>query len=105
MTGKGEGERGRVGSLLGTSLLVQVQPRARTTEITGWYGEAVKIRVAAPPVNGAANDELVRFLAQRLGVARSRVRLAAGAAGRRKRIEVLGLGADEVRARLGIGPV
>jgi uncharacterized protein (TIGR00251 family) len=51
----------------------------------------VKIRLAAPPVNGAANDELVRFLAERLAVPRSAVAIAAGHAGRRKTVKVTGM--------------
>ena len=54
-------------------LAVHVQPRAPRTEVVGRYGDALKIRVHAPPVDGAANAELVRFLAERLGVPRSAV--------------------------------
>jgi uncharacterized protein (TIGR00251 family) len=46
----------------GTVLTIHVQPKAKTTEVVGWHGDAAKIRVAAPPVEGAANDALVRFL-------------------------------------------
>ena len=79
---------------------VHVQPRARRTEVAGMHGDAVKVRLAAPPVDGAANEELVRFVAERLGVPRSAVRIAAGAASRRKVVEVDGMGADAVRAAL-----
>jgi len=48
-------------------LTLHVQPRARRTEVAGLHGAALKIRLAAPPENGAANDELVRFLAEQLG--------------------------------------
>jgi uncharacterized protein len=85
-----------------TSLVVHVQPRASRTEIVGRHGDAIKIRVAAPPVDGAANDELVRFLAERLGVRRAQVRVAAGASGRDKRIEIDGLDGVELQERLGI---
>jgi uncharacterized protein len=60
---------------------------------------ALRVRVAAPPVEGAANQALVRVLAAELGVARRSVRLVAGAAGRRKLVVVEGLEADEVVAR------
>jgi uncharacterized protein YggU (UPF0235/DUF167 family) len=60
----------------------------------------VKIRLAAPPVDGAANEELVRFVAERVGVARAAVRVAAGAASRRKVVEVEGVSTEEVRRAL-----
>ena len=83
-------------------LVVHVQPRARRTEVAGLHGDAVKLRLAAPPVDGAANEELVRFVAERLGVARSAVRVAAGATSRRKTVEVDGMdGARARRALLG----
>lgn len=79
---------------------VHVQPRARRTETVGMHGDAVKVRLAAPPVDGAANVELVRFVAERLGVPRAAVRIAAGAASRRKVVEVDGVDADAVRSAL-----
>lgn len=72
-------------------LWIHVQPRASRTEVAGRHGDAVRIRVKAPPHNGAANDELVRFLAARLGVPRRAVRIVTGAASRRKRVEVCGV--------------
>ncbi len=95
MTGKGSPEPQ-------ASILVHVQPRAARTEIVGWHGDAIKIRVAAPPVEGAANDELLRFLAERLDVPLTQVRLAAGATGRRKRVAVAGLDSASVLGRLGV---
>jgi len=79
---------------------VHVQPRAKRTEVTGLHGAAVKIRLAAPPVDGAANDALRRFLAERLCVPRAAVRVVAGLASRDKLIEVDGLDADEARRNL-----
>ena len=64
------------------------------------HGDAVKVRLAAPPVDGAANEELIRFVAERLGVPRSAVRIAAGATSRRKVVEVDGALAGTVRAAL-----
>lgn len=75
-------------------LTLHVQARAKRTEIAGRHGDAIKVRLAAPPVGGAANEELVRFLADRLGVPRQAVRIAAGASGRRKTVVVDGLTAD-----------
>jgi uncharacterized protein len=79
----------------GIRIRVQVQPRAGNDEVVGVHGEAVKIRVAAPPVDGAANEALVRFLAEQLGVPRRAVRIASGGSGRRKVVEVEGVGAEE----------
>lgn len=58
------------------------------------------MRLTAPPVNGAANEALVRFLAERLGVARGAVRVVGGATGRSKVVAVEGIGVAEARARL-----
>ena len=100
MTGSGKPTAGTVSSPA-ASLLVHVQPRARQTEIVGWHGDAIKIRVAAPPVDGAANAELLRFLARRLAVPATHVRLAAGGTGRRKRLEITGLDTATALRRLG----
>ncbi len=81
-------------------IVVHVQPRARRTEVAGLHGDAVKVRLAAPPVDGAANEELVRFVAEVLGVPRSAVRVAAGAASRRKTLEVEGVDGARARGRL-----
>ncbi len=72
-------------------LVFHVVPRAATTAVAGRYGDAIKIRVAAPPVDGAANEELIRFLAARLGIPRSRIAITAGAAGRRKIVAIRGM--------------
>ena len=79
-----------------------IQPRAARSEVVGRHGGAIRIRVAAPPVDGAANEELVRFLAERLDVPRSTVRVKSGASGRRKTVEISGLTAVEVEKRLGL---
>ena len=60
---------------------------------------ALKVRVAAPPVEGAANQAMLRFLAEELGVSRRSVRLVAGAAGRQKLVVVEGVSADELTER------
>jgi uncharacterized protein (TIGR00251 family) len=73
------------------SIIVHVVPRASATEVVGRHGDAIRIRLAAPPVDGAANAELVRFLAERLGVPRSAVSIARGMGGRRKTVAVTGL--------------
>jgi uncharacterized protein (TIGR00251 family) len=79
---------------------VRAQPRASRTEIAGVYGDAVKIRLAAPPVEGAANAELIAFLAKKLGVPKSAVRVVKGERGRDKVVEVNEISAQNVGARL-----
>lgn len=69
------------------------------------HGEALKVRVAAPPVDGAANAELLRFLADLLGVSRARVQIVSGATARRKSVLLSGVTVEEVRRRLGLGPL
>ncbi len=83
------------------TLVVHVAPRARATGVAGRHGDAIRIRIAAPPVDGAANAELVRFLAERLGVPRGAVAIVGGAGARRKTVEIAGLATEAaVRALL-----
>lgn len=79
-----------------------MQPRASRTELAGRHGDALKLRVAAPPVEGAANEAVIRFLAERLEVPRAAVRLEAGAAGRSKVVAVAGITVEAARPRLGL---
>lgn len=82
-------------------LTLHIQPRASRTAVVGPHGDALKIRLAAPPVDGAANEALINFLAEQLGVARAAITLAAGSTGRRKVVVVTGIGSERVRTRLG----
>lgn len=84
-----------------TRLRIRVSPGARTTEFVGRQGEAWKVRVAAPPERGRANDALLKLLAERLGVPRTELELVAGGSGRDKIVELRGLAADEADRRLG----
>jgi uncharacterized protein len=79
-------------------LEVKVVPGASQTEVAGWEGERVRIRIAAPPEKGKANKELVHFLSKRLGVSRTKIAVISGATSRIKRVEIEGL--EEVRSRL-----
>lgn len=79
---------------------VRVQPRASRTEVVGEHGDAIRIRIAAPPVDGAANRELLSFLARQVGVAQSAVRLAGGGSGRTKIVEIDDVDAADVRRAL-----
>lgn len=84
----------------GTLLRVRVSPRAKASQVEGPYGDELKIRLKAPPVDGKANDELVRFLAAQLGCAKSQVRLTGGMTSRSKSLEISSLGPEQVAARL-----
>ncbi|HUI80587.1 MAG TPA: DUF167 domain-containing protein [Bryobacteraceae bacterium] len=79
---------------------VKVHPRARRTAIHGRLGDAYKLDLAAPPVDGKANEECVRFFAELAGVPRSRVRIVTGATGRVKVVEVEGITQEEIERRL-----
>lgn len=72
----------------GVILTVHVQPGAKKTEIAGVHGEALKIRLAAPPVEGRANEALIEFLARRLRVKKSQIKLLAGETSRTKRVRI-----------------
>ena len=84
----------------GVILAVRVIPRARKTEIAGTRDGALLVRLAAPPVEGAANDALIDFLATRLGAPRRAVRIVSGERGRQKRVAIAGMKADQVLALL-----
>jgi uncharacterized protein (TIGR00251 family) len=86
----------------GICLAVKLQPRASKNEIGPSQGNEIKIRVTAPPVEGAANEALIRFLAETLGCARSAVRIVRGQSSRHKTVAVAGVSAAEARARLEI---
>jgi len=75
---------------------VRVQPRASKNEVVGVYGTALKIRLQAPPVDGAANAALVSFLAGLLGVSRRSVRIISGESSRDKLVEISGVSAHLV---------
>lgn len=82
------------------TVALHIVPRARASAVAGPHGDAVKIRIAAPPADGAANAELVRFLAARLKVAAARVTIVGGAGGRRKTVKIEGMKADEIQRAL-----
>lgn len=87
---------------IGTALRipVYVRPRASRSEVIGEYDNALKVRLAAAPVDGKANRELVKLLAKSFGVSRSAVRIESGETSRRKLIRIDGVDADAVRAVL-----
>lgn len=85
----------------GCVLGLHIQPGAGKAAIVGAHGEALKIRIDAPPVDGKANAALIAFLADKLGIARSALTLLSGDTARRKRVLVSGLSATEIASRLG----
>jgi uncharacterized protein (TIGR00251 family) len=84
----------------GVVLSLHIQPGATRTEIVGLHGEALKIRLHAPPIEGRANAALIEYLARMLAVPRGRLSLVSGEAARAKRVCVEGLQATEIAARL-----
>jgi uncharacterized protein len=84
----------------GATFQVKVQPRARKNAITGEIGEALKVALTAPPIEGRANEACISFLAELLNVARSSITIAAGETSRNKLIRISGLSAAQVEAKL-----
>ena len=85
----------------GATFAVKVHPRAKKNAITGEVGDALKLALTAPPVDGKANEACIDFFAELLKVPRSSVTIAAGLNNRNKVIRVAGLTAQQVRDRLG----
>jgi uncharacterized protein (TIGR00251 family) len=85
----------------GITLTVHVQPGARHNEVAGVHGEALKIRLAAPAIDGRANAALLEFVAKRLGVPRSALQIRSGQTSRRKLLVVLEPPTDAVQRLLG----
>jgi uncharacterized protein (TIGR00251 family) len=83
-------------------LTVRVIPRASRSEVVGEFDGALKVKVCAPPVDGAANAEIQKLIAKRLRVSRSAVQIVSGESSRTKRLRVSGVTADQVLAALGI---
>jgi hypothetical protein len=79
-----------------TTVPFYVQPRASKTEVVGRHGDGIKVRVKAPPVDGAANEELIRFLAKRFKVPRKAVKLVSGSSSRHKQIAIEGMTPAEI---------
>jgi uncharacterized protein (TIGR00251 family) len=84
----------------GATFSIKIHPRARKNAITGVLGDALKLSLTAPPVEGRANDACVEFLANLLNLPRSSVTIASGQNSRKKVIRILGVSADELRERL-----
>ncbi len=84
----------------GTRIRLRIQPKARGNALVGLYGSSLKIRIQAPPVDGQANQALLTFLAELLGVKKSEVLLQSGTSSRDKAVLIRGIPAAEVARRL-----
>jgi uncharacterized protein (TIGR00251 family) len=87
--------------MLETKLRVHVTPRGSRNQIVGWKDGVLCVKITAPPVEGAANAAVVKFIADSLGVAKSRVRRVSGETSREKSLAIEGLGDEDVRGKLG----
>ncbi len=85
----------------GVRVRVHVQPRASRSELAGAHGDALKVRLAAPPVDGAANDALTELLARQFGIPRRAVRIVSGHGSRTKVVELDGVEIAAVRRAAG----
>lgn len=89
----------------GTLIRLRVQPRASVDRLDGVREGYVRLRLTAPPVDGAANAACIAFLAATLGIKRTQVRLQAGAKSREKLVHITGLTPAQVTAALGLTPL
>jgi uncharacterized protein (TIGR00251 family) len=86
-----------------TILSLNIQPRAKRTEVVGRHDNTIKIRLRAPPVDGAANRELISFISSRLGISRSAIAIVSGRTSRRKRVSIQGVSEPQALHALGLG--
>ncbi len=86
----------------GAVFRIRVVPRASRSEVAGIQGDALKLRITAPPVEGKANEECIRLLAETLGVKKGQVTIIAGHTSRTKTVAVEGVTAKELAARIAI---
>ena len=84
----------------GVTFAIKVHPRGKTNAITGEVGEALKVSLTAPPIEGRANEACIEFFAKLLRVPRSSVTIASGLSSRNKVIRVAGVTSDSIRERL-----
>lgn len=84
----------------GTLIDIFVQPRASKSEVVGVHDDTLRLRIAAPPVDGAANNAVIELLSKRLKVRKSDIQIVSGATGRRKRVLVRGVAIDAIRDAL-----
>ena len=82
-------------------LKLHVTPRGSRNEISGWRGDTLCVKITAPPVEGAANAAIVKFVADSLGLRKSQVELVSGDKSREKTLRITGLSDSDIHARLG----
>jgi len=86
----------------GAQFALRVQPRSSRTAIAGLLGDAIKLAITAPPVDGKANQAVVEYLAKLFSVPKSSITILSGETGRNKLIAIRGLSAEQVRKALGV---
>lgn len=84
-----------------STLRLHVTPRGSKNQIIGWREGVLCVKLTAPPVEGAANTAVVKFIADALGVRKSQVELVSGEKSREKTLRITGLAEDDIRSRLG----
>jgi len=84
----------------GLTLSVHVQPRASANQLAGLQGDALKIKLTSPPVEGAANKALIEFMAQLLGLAKSRIQVLKGGHSRQKLLRIEGISVEQFMGKL-----
>ena len=84
----------------GVTITVRVIPRASRSEIVGEYGDALKIKLASPPVDGAANEELVKLLSKTFSVSKSSIEIIAGHTSKTKQVRIAGATVEQITAIL-----
>ncbi len=87
-------------SEISARISVKVKPRASRDIVEGWKEDTLVVRLTSPPVDGAANNSLIRLLAKKTGLARSRIRIVFGEKGRSKVLEFEGVDLEDLRERL-----
>ena len=86
----------------GIDLKVRVIPRSSRTMIVGEHDGALKVKISSPPVDGAANDEIIKLMAKTLGVSRSRVEIVSGQTAKAKQIRISDVTAEQAKNALGL---
>jgi uncharacterized protein (TIGR00251 family) len=86
----------------GVRLHLWIQPGASKSEIVGPYNDCLKIKIAAPPVDGKANDEIIAFLSKKLKITKKNIEILRGETGRKKCVEISGLEVEELKKILNL---
>ena len=84
----------------GVTITIRVIPRASRSEIVGEHGDAIKIKLASPPVDGSANEELIKLLARTFAVPKSSVEIISGLTSKSKKVRIAGVSGEQITAIL-----